>query len=78
MFFIIKSTAQRALRCIRGFIERSPLGTRILRAWVPHVIARLKEFGPYAMMELVLPGGSVLALTVWLYRRRITGRTKVT
>ena len=78
MLFIIKSISQRALRCIRRFIERGPLGTRTLRAWAPRVIARLKEFGPYAMMELVLPGGSVLALTVWLYRRRITARTKVT
>lgn len=73
----IKSISQRALRRIRRFIERGAPGTRTLRAWAPRLIARLKEFGPYALMELVLPGGSVLALTVWLYRRRLTARTKV-
>jgi hypothetical protein len=34
------------------------------------VIVRLKAFAPYAMVELVLPGGSVMALLLWLYRRR--------
>jgi hypothetical protein len=27
-------------------------------------------FAPYALMELVLPGGSVMALLLWLYRRQ--------
>jgi hypothetical protein len=35
------------------------------RAWTV-----LKEFGPYAAIELVLPGGSCVALLLWLYRRR--------
>ena len=30
----------------------------------------LKEFAPYAAIELVLPGGTVLAILCWLYRRR--------
>jgi hypothetical protein len=34
------------------------------------VLMRLKAFAPYAMIELVLPGGSVMALLLWLYRRR--------
>jgi hypothetical protein len=33
------------------------------------VLAKLKEFAPYAAM-LVLPGGSVIALGLWLYRRQ--------
>src|ERR1700676_3920383 len=37
------------------------------------VFARLKALAPYALMELVLPGGSVMALLLWLYRRRKNG-----
>src|SRR6202034_3587765 len=34
---------------------------------------RLKALAPYALIELVLPGGSVMALLLWLYRRRKNG-----
>lgn len=37
------------------------------------VIARLKALAPYALIELVLPGGSLMALLLWLYRRRKNG-----
>jgi hypothetical protein len=33
-------------------------------------IVRLKALAPYALIELILPGGSVMALLLWLYRRR--------
>jgi hypothetical protein len=42
------------------------------RTWSAHmaaVVAKLREFAPYAAM-LVLPGGSVMALLLWLYRRQ--------
>src|SRR5882757_7582154 len=45
------------------------------RRWSAHtvaVVARLREFAPYAAMELVLPGGSLLAFGLWLYRRQRT------
>jgi hypothetical protein len=45
----------------------------ILKGWgrrAVTVIVRLKAFAPYAMIEIVLPGGSVMALLLWLYRRR--------
>jgi hypothetical protein len=29
-----------------------------------------QEFGPYLMLEILLPGGSLLALLLFLYRRR--------
>jgi hypothetical protein len=45
-------------------------GTRTLRAWSAVALATLKELAPYAAIELLLPGGSVVALTLWLYRRR--------
>lgn len=30
----------------------------------------LKELAPYAAIELVLPGGTLIAILCWLYRRR--------
>ena len=30
----------------------------------------LRAIGPYALLELVLPGGTLLALCLYLYRRR--------
>jgi hypothetical protein len=36
-------------------------------------IMRIKSLAPYALIELVLPGGSVMALLLWLYRRRRNG-----
>jgi hypothetical protein len=34
------------------------------------VFSKIKELAPYALIELVLPGGSLMALTLWFYRRR--------
>jgi hypothetical protein len=31
---------------------------------------KLRALAPYAAVELLLPGGSVIALLLWLYRRR--------
>jgi hypothetical protein len=48
----------------------------ILKSWGGYaaaVIVQLRAFAPYALMELVLPGGSVMALLLWLYRRRKNG-----
>jgi len=30
----------------------------------------LRQLAPYAAIELILPGGTVLAILCWLYRRR--------
>jgi hypothetical protein len=51
-------------------VERSLLGKRTLGAWTTMIFARLKDLAPYAVIELLLPGGSVFALTLWFYRRR--------
>jgi hypothetical protein len=34
------------------------------------VVRRLRDIAPYAAMELVLPGGSLMAVLLWLYRRQ--------
>jgi len=38
-------------------------GWEILRRWVPRI-------GPYIVAEVVLPGGTLVALSLYLYRRR--------
>ena len=32
-------------------------------------LAGVRELGPYAALELLMPGGSVIAVLLWLYRR---------
>jgi hypothetical protein len=34
------------------------------------VVGKLRDLAPYAVMELVLPGGSLIAVLLWLYRRQ--------
>jgi hypothetical protein len=36
----------------------------------PAVLA-LRKLGPYALLELLMPGGTILALLFYLYRRRV-------
>jgi len=37
--------------------------------WLYRLVGRAGEFGPYLAIELILPGGSLVALLLWLYRR---------
>ncbi len=34
-------------------------------------VLALRKLGPYALLELVMPGGTILALLLYLYRRRV-------
>jgi hypothetical protein len=34
------------------------------------IIAALKSLAPYAAIEFLLPGGSLIALALWFFRRR--------
>jgi NodT family efflux transporter outer membrane factor (OMF) lipoprotein len=38
--------------------------------WVARAMAFLRSVGPYALVEFVLPGGTLLALALWLFRHR--------
>lgn len=40
------------------------------------VVEQFRTLGPYFAIELILPGGSVLALLLWLYRHRATLRQR--
>jgi hypothetical protein len=39
-----------------------------MKSLAPKLIAAGRTFGPYLAIELLLPGGSLLALLLWLYR----------
>jgi hypothetical protein len=39
-----------------------------VKALALKAIAAGRTFGPYLVIELLLPGGSLLALLLWLYR----------
>jgi hypothetical protein len=43
---------------------------RSLGDYAVAVVGRLRVLAPYAVMELILPGGSLLAILLWLYRRQ--------
>ena len=61
---------------LKGANGRDARSTPTLRNWIGYaaaVIARIKAIAPYALIELVLPGGSVMALLLWMYRRRKSG-----
>jgi len=53
-------------------------GPRNLAPYAAAVIVKLRSLAPYALIELILPGGSVIALLLWLYRRQKTVRVFAT
>ncbi len=36
----------------------------------------LAKLGPYALLELLMPGGTILALLLYLYRRRVSANAR--
>jgi hypothetical protein len=50
---------------------------RSLSAHAAAAAAKLRNLAPYAAMELILPGGSLMALLFWLYRRQKMRRAGV-
>jgi hypothetical protein len=37
---------------------------------VTHVSQMLRKFGPYLALEVLMPGGSLLAIFLWFFRRK--------
>jgi hypothetical protein len=37
--------------------------------WLKRVLALLRSAGPYAAIEILLPGGTLIAVLLWLSRR---------
>jgi hypothetical protein len=40
----------------------------LLSGWKGRVVRFVRVLGPYAAIELLLPGGSLIALLLWLYQ----------
>jgi hypothetical protein len=69
-------TSANSMSILKGATWRHAQWLLALRNWGGYaaaVIVRFKALAPYALIELVLPGGSVMALLLWLYRRRKSG-----
>jgi hypothetical protein len=45
-------------------------GKVMKNVWVQWIVEQFRTLGPYLAVELILPGGSLLALLLWLYRHR--------
>jgi hypothetical protein len=43
---------------------------RSLRDAIARAVGSIRSVGPYVAIELLLPGGSIIALALWTYRRR--------
>ena len=37
-------------------------------AWIGRGVKVIKNLGPYAAIEILLPGGTLIAIGLWLYR----------
>ena len=59
----------KSLFALSAGARRTP-APRNLGAYAAAVVAKLRVLAPYALIELILPGGSVMAVLLWLYRRQ--------
>ena len=50
---------------------------QIVALWLKRGLALVRSVGPYALIEILLPGGTLIALLLWLARRGAfsTGRS---
>jgi hypothetical protein len=55
--------------------EFAPTRAR-LAAWIARIGAILRQLGPYAAIEILLPGGTLMALLLWFYRRSVDVRAR--
>jgi hypothetical protein len=71
MMFSLESTAILGSRLVPSAtrLARTPSAPWQLSAYAAAVFAKVRDLAPYAAIELILPGGSLLALLLWLYRR---------
>ncbi|HEY4442639.1 MAG TPA: hypothetical protein VGN30_00035 [Steroidobacteraceae bacterium] len=70
MISATKSAFKASVAANGTWFARSASVALRLRADTKAIIPKLMGLAPYALIELVLPGGSVMALLLWLYRRR--------
>jgi len=73
---LLQTTSMNTMSILKDARWRDTRWTTSLRNCVGYVaaaIVRIRALAPYALIELVLPGGSVLAVLLWLYRRQKNG-----
>ena len=59
-----------AVAALAATFSREVAVTRIgLAGWMQRGIALLRGLGPYVAIEILLPGGTLIALALWFYRR---------
>jgi hypothetical protein len=49
---------------------RRQVVTTAQSSWIARLATLMRSFGPYAAIELLLPGGSLIALSLWIFRNR--------
>jgi hypothetical protein len=49
---------------------RRQVVTTAQSSWIARLATLMRSFGPYAAIELLLPGGSLIALSLWIFRHR--------
>ena len=42
-----------------------------IRRALASLLGNLRALGPYLLIELIVPGGSLLALLLWLYNHKL-------
>lgn len=70
MISATKSAFKASIAANGSWFARSTSVALKLGAVTKAIIPKLMDLAPYALIELILPGGSVMALLLWLYRRR--------
>ena len=45
---------------------------------IEQLLRQFRSLGPYLAIELILPGGSIVALVLWTYRHRLAARQTAT
>jgi hypothetical protein len=50
-------------------VTDNPAAAALTGSYVAILIQRVRGFGPYLLIELIMPGGTLLALSLYLYRR---------
>ena len=70
MNFLMESILNRRLVPTYNRHAGSGIASGRSSGYLATVAAKLRNLAPYAAIELVLPGGSLIALLLWFYRRR--------
>jgi hypothetical protein len=60
---------RRLVRKAKGLKRDGAMTTATYAPWIRQLIVIVRRLGPYAAIEIALPGGSLVVLLVWLFRQ---------